>query len=538
VATVATVAIVTTVSLTACSGSGDDGEPDHGLTYVLDEQLLTTNAGSTLGVAADAAKLSARIYPGAYLPGPGGRLLPNSDLVTVTPDPENPDVVDYVLAEDADYSDGAPVVCDDFLLTATAADRTDLFASDLGLTSRISSLDCSPGAKEFRVTFDRGFGQRYREIFGAGEVLPSHTIAEHAHVDSVVDAVDNGDEDALAALGEAWTSTFDLSATDPATVPTSGPFAIESLGDDADGNEGDVGPSLVLTRNPEWHGDRPGLDRITVRGGGDLTRALDGTAEVTDAAVLAGGPADPELNDAGLAVVRSSGVRTDGLTLSDEGIFATADNRRAFASCIDRNAVVDAVRTTTGASVAPHALRIATAGSPAAGALEDLAGRLGARDVQAAKDTLDGTTVRIGYLRGQTRHEAVAEALTASCADAGVTVETVPLDAAALQTPGVLGTDVDALLDTRTPYNRNPQVTASPVSRIGTISQAESQLADDASTVPLVVEPRLTVTASSVSGVSDSGLEPGMSWNMDRWTSTDHPRSEEPDEPDDTEENQ
>jgi peptide/nickel transport system substrate-binding protein len=29
-----------------------------------------------------------------------------------------------------------------------------------------------------------------------------------------------------------------------------------------------------------------------------------------------------------------------------------------------------------------------------------------------------------------------------------------------------------------------------------------------------------------------------MSWNMDRWTSTDHPRSEEPDEPDDTEENQ
>ncbi|MGO1275199.1 MAG: ABC transporter substrate-binding protein, partial [Corynebacterium variabile] len=191
---VATVATATTVSLAACSGSGDDIHADEGLTYVLDEQLLTTNAGSTLGVAADAAKLSARIYPGAYLPGPGGRLLPNSDLVTVTPDPENPDVVDYALAEDANYSDGSPVVCDDFLLTSAAADRTDLFASDLGLTSRISSLDCAPGAKEFRVVFDRGFGQRYREIFGAGEVLPSHTIAEHAGVDSVVDAVDTGDE--------------------------------------------------------------------------------------------------------------------------------------------------------------------------------------------------------------------------------------------------------------------------------------------------------------------------------------------------------
>ena len=114
---VATVATAITVSLAACSGSGDDNDADEGLTYVLDEQLLTTNAGSTLGVAADAAKLSARIYPGAYLPGPGGRLLPNSDLVSVTADPENPDVVDYALAEDANYSDGSPVVCDDFLLT-------------------------------------------------------------------------------------------------------------------------------------------------------------------------------------------------------------------------------------------------------------------------------------------------------------------------------------------------------------------------------------------------------------------------------------
>lgn len=229
------------------------------------------------------------------------------------------------------------------------------------------------------------------------------------------------------------------------------------------------------------------------------------------------------------------------MTLSHEGIFATADNRRAFASCIDRAAVVDAVSAATGAIVEPHALRIATAGSPAAGALEDLAGRLGARNVQSSKDVLDGTTVRVGYLEGQTRHEAIAESLAGSCAEAGVTVETVPLDAAAMQTPGVLGTEVDALLDTRTPYNRNPEVTASPVSRVGTISQAESRLADDASTIPLVVEPRLVVTASSVSGVSDSGLEPGLSWNMDRWASTDHPRSAEPDEtdtPDNTEENQ
>lgn len=228
----------------------------------------------------------------------------------------------------------------------------------------------------------------------------------------------------------------------------------------------------------------------------------------------------------------------DGLTLSDSGVFATDAARRSFASCIDRTAVVGAVAKTTGAEVDPVVLRVANPGSPAAEALKDTAARIGARDPEATRASLDGVTVRIGYPADGARYASIVDALVASCGEGGVTVVGVPLDTTALQTPDALGTEYDALLDTRTSYARNPQVSASPASRAGQIGAAEDTLADQARTIPLSVEPRLVVTAASVSDVSDSGTDSGLSWNMDRWTSTDHPVSERPDPADGlTEEN-
>lgn len=521
-ATVTTVAAAaaaaTVVSLAACGSHGDGEGPDD-FTYVLGTAPVTTNAASTTGVVTGAAELSARLYPGAFIPGPGDRLLPNTDLVTATPEEDNPDAVDYVIADTATYSDGSPVVCDDFLLSWVAAHRTDLFAADPGLMTRVHDISCGAGEKNFRVDFEKDAGQRYRELFGPGEVLPAHTVAATADVPSVVDAVDSGDEAALTALGTAWTTTFDLAATDPATVPAYGPFRIAERRPDG---------SLLLTANPEWAGDRPGLDRIVVTGGGDLQQALDGTADVVDAAVTPGQPADADLTAAGFTVDRAPGSRTDGLTLSTEGVFATADNRRAFASCIDRDAVATAVSGAAGTAVEPESLRIATPGSPTAEALAGTAEKNSVHDPAAAKAVLDGTTVRIGFLSGDPRYAAAVDAVAASCAQAGVTVQAVPSDAAAFDDPGLLGRDVDAVLDTRTAFGRNPGVTASPVSTVTQIRAAEDALAEDSLTVPLTVAPRLTAVAGSVTDVSDSGTDTGLSWNMDRWTSTDHPVSDVP----------
>ncbi|AGP30868.1 ABC transporter substrate-binding protein [Corynebacterium terpenotabidum] len=522
------VAATTAGMLAACgdSGFGDGGSGTGDFTYVLNSPLLTTNAASILGTATGAASLSARLYPGAFLPGPGNRLLPNSDLVTATPLADQPDVVDYTIADTASYSDGAPVVCDDFLLRWVAALRTDLFATGDSLLSRVTNITCEAGARNFRVELDEGFGTRYRELFGAGEILPSHTVAATAGVGSVVEAVDAGDEAALTGLGTAWSTTFDLTATDPSTVPTFGPFRIEERSEDG---------SLLLSGNPEWTGDRPGLDRIRVRPGGSLTPALDGEASVTDAAVTAGIASDADLTDAGLTVSREAGNRTDGLTLAATGVFETADARRAFAACIDRTALGTAVSTAIGVEVQPFALRIAQPGSPAATALESTAAASSVHDPQLTSSTLDGTTVRIGYAADQPRYVAEVEAIAASCSGGGVTVVGVPLDTAALETPGAAGTDYDALLETRTSYGRNPTATVSPGSTVSQLRGAEEALAEDTLTVPLLVEPRLVVTAADVDGVSDSGTDLGLSWNMDRWTSSDHPVTERP-EADSTEE--
>lgn len=513
-----TVAVVTT-GLSSC-GTGDGDAGIENFVYVLDRQPVTTNAATTLGTATDAAKLSARLYPGAFLPGPGSRLLPNSDFITATVQEDNPDAVDYVIADTANYSDGAPVVCDDFLLSWVAGHQTSTFASDLELMTRVRDVSCAAGSRNFRVDFDPGMGARYREIFGAGEVLPSHTIAERAGVDSVVDAVNSGDEEALSALGEAWSSTFDLTVTDPATVPTYGPFRISERREDG---------SLLLTPNPVWAGDRPGLDRIEVRGGGDLHPALGHTVDVVDAAVIPGQPTEVELTKAGYTVTRDSGDRADSLTLSTSGLFSTPEARRAFSACIDRRAVTDAVLAATGAQVSPAPLRVARPGTPAADDLAPTADRNNIVDPQLTAASLQDATVRIGYLADQPRYRAIIDALAASCQAGGVTVEGVALDTAALQQPGLLGGPIDALLGTRTTYGRNAAVPVSPMSTLTAIRAAEDLLEEQSTSISLSVEPRLIAVTASASDVSDSGTDLALSWNMDRWVSADHPVSELPD---------
>src|SRR5699024_790646 len=154
--------------LAGCGSHGGGlGRAEPQSAYQLPSTPVPTNAGSVVGVATDAAKLSARLYPGAFLAGPEGQMLPNRDLVEVTPSKKHQEVVDYKINPKAKYSDGHKVVCDDFQLTKVASERADLFASDLPIYHQVDELYCAPGADRFRVVFKPGFGQRYRELFSA-----------------------------------------------------------------------------------------------------------------------------------------------------------------------------------------------------------------------------------------------------------------------------------------------------------------------------------------------------------------------------------
>ncbi|MGP9758650.1 ABC transporter substrate-binding protein [Corynebacterium sp. AOP12-C2-36] len=582
----------TAVAFGVVACSSDDGVEDASdplFGYALPRPIVTLNAASAQGAATDAAKVSARLYPGSYLTGPDGRLLPNTDLVRATPSADNGDIVNYRISDQVTYSDGAPVVCDDFLLTWVASKYPDLFSSDLGLTARVKDFNCDAGQRDFSIEFDRGMGSRYRELFSVGEVLPSHTVAERAGVDDVVGAIDTGDQDALADLGREWSSTFRVAETDPSQVPTYGPYRVASRGEDG---------SLALTVNPEWTGVRPGLDEVVMWSGpgagiegpdfeqlssdyrlyvADVPPETDpvaaglevapetGTQTATDTATETGAPSSettgsddadgadgaedgddgiradtdetaPDLSDSDdvsgrFAVTRGSGTRVDGLTLSDSGIFDSAENRRAFARCVDRSAVADAVKSESGITVDEAPFRLIAPGAQAGENLGDIAARNNNTDTAPTTDRLGGTTVRVGYFSDVARYRAMVDTLVESCSAADVTVVPVPLGVDDLDG---LGTDYDALLETRSTFGQNPQVSfpaSSGASGTATVSQlrdAENVLADSTATVPLTAEPRSVAVDRGLSNVVDNPGETGMSWNMDRWVSPDFPTTSAP----------
>ena len=167
----AVVAALTAVTLAACSpgsggGTGGDGSDEAESTdyfgYLVDTALLTTNAGSEVGASSNTEALSGRLYPAVFVPGPSGQMIPNTDLVRTQVLPGANRQVIYTLTEEAQYSDGAPVTCTDFLLSYKAGVHEGIFGSHLPQMDEVLRLDCEPGQKRFTVVFDEDSGGRWQ----------------------------------------------------------------------------------------------------------------------------------------------------------------------------------------------------------------------------------------------------------------------------------------------------------------------------------------------------------------------------------------
>ena len=153
VAAVAAVA-VSIFALTACDTNDSENEESKKLFgYQALGELRTTNSGTLEGATDLAEQLSVRLYPGVYVPGPSGQMIPNTDLVTTQVLPSDQPKVIYTLSDAAVFSDGTPVTCSDFLLTFTAGHYPSMFGSHTPLFDDTEELSCTPGAKEFTLTF-------------------------------------------------------------------------------------------------------------------------------------------------------------------------------------------------------------------------------------------------------------------------------------------------------------------------------------------------------------------------------------------------
>ena len=530
--------------------------------YMVNSQLTTTNAGTAFGSTTSAAQLSARLYPGLFVPGPSGQLIPNADLVETEELPPAADSdqesVRLTLADDATFSDGAPVTCDDYLLSYTAGTHPVEFASHMPLMNDIADIECTPQSKAFTLTFQKDQGHRWRQMFGPGTVMPAHALAQKTDMsmEDLNAALHAGDMAALQPVAELWRYGFSTAKDDfdPQLQVSYGPFTADKIGDSGE---------VFLKANEQYRGDKPALDRLVIWPGTANAQELadKGVLKVADSATAApdwlsgnavkdaeseeGNDASESTNGSGsnkesdsnaegsagtenaeFETITKVGLQTDTLTLSQAGIFAEPSARKAFAACVDPAALAQKSSEISGVDVPPAYVRTVSVQDPVAQTLGSVAKDHEGTDMAAAGQ-LNGSTIRVGYVGPDKRYQAMVDALRASCEPAGITIE----DAAAENlSQFYLNPDpesgqptIDAFLGPVDPLTEYSAADSSIKNSVQ-LKEQEEQLWESVPSIPVAAQPRAFIVHRDVEGVLPYTGVSGIGWNMDRW----HVPAEEP----------
>ncbi|WP_009955491.1 ABC transporter substrate-binding protein, partial [Mycobacterium intracellulare] len=313
------VALVAGFVVTACAGSAASE-----LDYVVDGPLSTYNTNTVAGAASAGAQAFARTLTGFSYHGPGGQIVADRDFGTVSVVGGTPLVLDYQIADNAVYSDGKPLTCDDIVLAwAAQSGRFPEFdAATQGGYIDIANVECIPGQKKARVSFvpDRGVVD-YNQLFTATSLMPSHVIADQLNVD-VTAALLSHNAPLVQQIAKLWNTIWDLKpGVDLKRFPSSGPYKIGSVLE---------GGAVVLVANDRWWGPRAITKRITVwpQGPDIQDRVNNRTVDVVDVAAGSSGtlatPDNYERSDA-----PSDGI--EQLFFAPQGPLAAPKARRAVA---------------------------------------------------------------------------------------------------------------------------------------------------------------------------------------------------------------
>ena len=548
----ALVAAVCSVGLLAsCSSGGKDGNDEKLFSYFVPGDVVTTNSASYIGFLTDSALVSPRLFPGVFVHGPAGQMIPNRDVATAQLLPGAKRQVVYTISDTATFSDGVPLTCDDFALAVQAGKFPEVFDSHLPLMEQIEGVKCQPGAKEFTVVFHEGQGQRWRNLFRSGTVMPAHVLATKFGLTEAdfLARVQSGDVAQMQEIGDAWAQDFRVDNFDPAVQVSFGPYRIERVTE---------GGGLVLVANEHYNGDAPAISPLVIRPHGGSTGEFHESGGVIGIADV------PRVADAswtdkksGYAVEPTSGKLIDQLVLSKTGIFTAPEDRQAFAACINQEAVAQQSTSVSGVPVTPLGTRLSSAETPTAIATQDIGAAHMAVDLPLA-ERLRGKTIRVAYVGPNERYATMVEAIRQSCEPAGITVVDVSADfdpqAATIEPPTVgdaaaaYPTDAgivpeqpvepplttyaagnyatasgavvppmaDALLIAVEPAFEYGHVAASTEDQ-EEVRKAEEMLWQEVPTIPLSSQPRVFIMDTTVDNVVIGTTRSGIGWNMDRW---------------------
>jgi peptide/nickel transport system substrate-binding protein len=534
------VMLVAGLGVSGCDSSSDSVD------YIVDGALVTYNTASVVGSGSGAPQAFSRVQTGFDFHGPGGQVVADRDFGTVSVVGRAPLTLDYKISDDAVYSDGQPVTCDDLVL-AWAAQSGQFPAFDAANRAGyadVAAVDCTPGQKRARVTFirDRAVTD-YSQLFAATSMMPSHVLADVLGLGDggVTKALQGGDGPTIDKIAQAWNTTWDLKPdADLKRFPSAGPYKLTSVGKDG---------SITLTANDKWWGAKPVLAKITVspRGADLADRIKSGKAEVVD---IAAGAVDK-------LTVPDSYVRTDvpsddiqQLIFAGQGALADPGARRAVALCTPR----DAISTAVGVPVSNARLNAASDDSLSVAENVDASGQYGTADVDGARAAVNGQplTVRLGYWGPDSRLAAVVAAITKSCAAAGITVQDVSSPTVGPQS--LRANDIDVLLatgggaagsgstgssvlDAYALHSGNGNnlsgysnervdgvigalaVTTDPKEQARLLGEGATILWGDIPTLPLYRQQRTLLVTKDLTLVRPNPTRWGAGWNMDRWGS-------------------
>jgi len=194
-----------------------------------------------------------------------GRVVRDETFGTITQLSADPLVVKYTVLDGLRWSDGAPIDGVDLLLDWAARSGAfpafDAVGEVLPAASQLPEL--SSDRKSLTVTFDEPTAQwaaAFRTPMPAHHVAGAALDIEGADAagDAVIAAVGDaiaGDSDVLDAIAEAWNAAWRPDADGAVTVPSSGPYAVETIA------PGEV----TLVANSTYSGARsPYFERVII----------------------------------------------------------------------------------------------------------------------------------------------------------------------------------------------------------------------------------------------------------------------------------
>ena len=539
---VSLVAVLTVLAPTVLAGCSADAAQQ--VNYAVDGVLSSYNTNTVAGAASAGPQAFARVLTGFSFHGPDGQVLSDGDFGSVSVVGREPLILDYQIADNAVYSDGKPLTCDDIVLTwAAHSGRFPGFdAASRGGYLDIAGIECQPGTKKARVNYlpSRSVVD-YAQLFTATSIMPSHVIGDALGVD-VTAGIQSGDPVAVARIAEAWNTIWDLKVdSDLTRFPSSGPFKIDSVLPEG---------AVTLVANDRWWGARPAIQRVTVwpRGIDVQDRINNGSFQVVDVADGSSGtlttPDDYQRSD-----IPSGGI--EQLIFAAAGPLAAPPARRAVALCTPREVIAANARQPVANA------RLNPVSDDAYSRLESgpLSDQYNPGNADAARVALEGQTlsVRIGYRAPNPRLAATIGAIIRSCGAAGIVVVDASsdvvgpqalrdgqLDALLASTGGATGSGStgSSALDAYTlfagngnnlPGYSNPQidgiisslaVTTDPKEQARLLGDGAPILWVDMPTLPLYRQQRTVIAAKSMFAVQANPTKWGAGWNMDRWVVT------------------